>query len=152
MEQGDTNWGKSVGVVVARGGKVLLGRHTYGPGTGLLIIPGGYLDHGESAEEAAAREVLEETCVEARVEGLCGMRFSERDWYAVFSASYVAGEARPGDEENSEVVWMDVDEALGRDDVPGLTKAAIRSALGGKTLAPQGYDRARERWQASYYG
>lgn len=152
MEKGDTNWGKSVGVVVIRDGRVLLGRHTYGPGNGLLIIPGGYLDEGESPEEAAVREVEEETGVKVRVERLCAMRFSDRDWYAIFSAEYVDGKAAPGDEENSEVVWMDVDEALARDDVPGLTKVAIERVTASDGLSQIDYDPARERWRASLYG
>lgn len=41
MENGTTNWGQSVTGVVIKDNKVLLARHTYGGGKGLLIVPGG---------------------------------------------------------------------------------------------------------------
>ena len=37
MSHENTNWGQSVAGVVIRDGKVLLARHTYGRGNGLLI-------------------------------------------------------------------------------------------------------------------
>ncbi len=60
---GKTNWSQSVGGVCIRDGKVLLARHTYGAGKGMLIIPGGYVDFGETPEETLVREYLEETGV-----------------------------------------------------------------------------------------
>ena len=66
MSEENTDWGKSVAGVVLRDGKVLLARHTYGAGKGRLIIPGGYLQNGESPEGALQREFLEETGVEVR--------------------------------------------------------------------------------------
>jgi 8-oxo-dGTP diphosphatase len=54
-----------VGVIVVRGGAVLLGlrRGAHGPGT--WSFPGGHLDRGESAEACALRELYEETGLEA---------------------------------------------------------------------------------------
>ena len=39
----NTNWSQSVTGIVIRDNKVLLARHTYGPGKGKLIVPGGYV-------------------------------------------------------------------------------------------------------------
>ncbi len=61
MNTENTNWGQSVAGVVIREGKVLLARHTYGNGKGLLITPGGYLEYGETPQDALKREFLEET-------------------------------------------------------------------------------------------
>ncbi len=83
MSEENTDWGKSVAGVVLRDGKVLLARHTYGAGKGRLIIPGGYLQNGESPEGALQREFLEETGVEVRAVGLLGVRFNMHDWYVV---------------------------------------------------------------------
>ena len=106
-----------------------LARHTYGSGNGKLIIPGGYVKFGEVPEETLVREYLEETGVRVKAGRLLGIRFSAKDWYAVFAAEYVEGEARSDGDENSEVVWLDVGEALKDETVPGLTKTMIEQAL-----------------------
>ena len=133
-----TNWSQSVAGVCLKDGKVLLARHTYGNGNGKLIIPGGYVQFGEIPEETLIREYLEETGIRVKAGKLLGIRFSAKDWYAVFAAEYIEGEARSDGDENSEVVWMDVDEALKDDTVPGLTKTMIETALKGEgfTLTP----------------
>ncbi|MCR5727081.1 MAG: NUDIX hydrolase [Lachnospiraceae bacterium] len=130
-EMNSTNWSQSVGGVCIRDGKVLLGRHTYGSGNGKLIIPGGYVKFGETPEEALIREFEEETGVTVHPEKLVGIRFNTKDWYAVFKVSYVEGEARSDGDENSEVIWMNVDEALKDETVPGLTKTMIERTLTG---------------------
>lgn len=131
-EMNSTNWSQSVGGVCLKDGKVLLARHTYGSGKGRLIIPGGYLRFGETPEEALIREYQEETGITVRAGRLLGIRFNTKDWYAVFIAEYVEGEARSDGDENSEVVWMDPDAALQDETVPDLTKLMIRRALAGK--------------------
>lgn len=50
-----------VGVFVFRGGKFLMGRRKGSHEAGTWSIPGGYVEFGESPEEAAVREVKEET-------------------------------------------------------------------------------------------
>lgn len=128
-EINSTNWSQSVAGVCLKEGKVLLARHTYGSGNGKLIIPGGYVKFGEVPEETLVREYLEETGVRVKAGRLLGVRFSAKDWYAVFAAEYVEGEARSDGDENSEVVWLDVGEALKDETVPGLTKTMIEQAL-----------------------
>lgn len=127
--ENNTSWCQSVTGVVIKDGKVLLARHTYGGGAGKLIVPGGYIQFGESPEEALKREYLEETNVEVEPKKLIGIRFNTKDWYVAFLAEYISGEAASDNDENSEVVWMDINEALNRDDVPGMTKKLIECAL-----------------------
>jgi ADP-ribose pyrophosphatase YjhB (NUDIX family) len=76
----------------------------------------GILDPGEEAAVGAAREVLEETCVVARVDRLASTSVVPRVTYdngdqasyldLCFACTYVSGEAAVGDDENTEVAWF----------------------------------------------
>ena len=152
MNGGNTDWERSVAGVAMVGSRVLLARHTYGSGRGRLIIPGGYVERGETPQEALRREFLEETGVSVEPGEILGVRFNARDWYVVFRAEYVSGEARPDGDASDEVVWMDAGEALGRGDVPDLTKKMIVAAMNqGRGLAPEGYDGPTEPGPYSLY-
>lgn len=129
MNTENTNWNQSVTGVVIKDGKILLARHTYGGGKGMLIIPGGYVNFGETPQDALVREYMEETHVQVKPADIIGIRFNMRDWYIAFRAEYVSGEATSDGDENSEVIWLAVEEALTREDVPDLTKKLIQSAL-----------------------
>ena len=99
---------------------------------GMFIIPGGYVIFGEIPEETLVREYQEETGITVKAGKLIAMRFSAKDWYAVFEAIYVEGEARSDGDENDQVVWMDPEEALTNESVPELTKKMISCAVSGK--------------------
>ncbi|MBQ8344403.1 MAG: NUDIX hydrolase [Clostridia bacterium] len=129
MGNENTNWGQSVTGVVIRDDKVLLARHTYGSGKDMLIIPGGYVNIGETPQDALVREYIEETQIKIKPVNIIGIRFNMHDWYIAFRAEYISGEASSDNDENSEVLWIDIDEALSRDDVPELTKKLILSAI-----------------------
>ncbi len=145
MNTENTDWGKSVTGVVLCDNKVVLARHTYGAGKGKLIIPGGYLNKGETPEEAVKREYLEEVNLVVEPKQIIGIRFNPNDWYVAFYLEYVSGDIKSDEDENSEAVWMDADEALSRDDVPGLTKALIKAARDNKQgLCDTYYDGKRE--------
>ena len=128
MNNENTNWGQSVAGVVIRDNQVLLVRHTYGNGKGMLIIPGGYVNYGETPQQALKREYMEETNVEIEPLHIIGIRFNMHDWYIVFCADYISGKPRSDNDENSEAVWLNIEDALSREDVPELTKKLIESA------------------------
>ena len=86
--------------IVERDSKVLMIKRGNEPGFGLWSMPGGYVDRGEVVEEAAVREVLEETGLSVEVDHLVGL-FSERDHpviVAAFEAQQVGGTLKAGPE------------------------------------------------------
>jgi 8-oxo-dGTP diphosphatase len=63
----------AVAVVVGIDRRILLCRRAIEPGRGKWSFPAGYVDRGEIVEEAAKREVREETGLEISLSGLVGV-------------------------------------------------------------------------------
>lgn len=107
----------AVGVVCLRDREVLLIRRGTPPRLGEWSLPGGRIEPGERAVDAALRELREETGVEARILGLIDVVdgvFPEIDRHYVlidYAAVWSAGEPIAGDDA-AEAVFMPVDLAL----------------------------------------
>lgn len=152
MNNTKSNYAQSVTGVAIKDGKVLLARNTYGNGKNLLVIPGGYVNVGETPQEALKREFMEETKVEVEASDIIGIRFNMHDWYIAFKANYISGEATSDNNENSEVLWMDIDEALSSNDVPEIMKDLIASAASGKNgLCYKEYEDSKKHAPYSLY-
>lgn len=152
MEHENANWGQSVAGIVIRDNRVLLVRHSYGVRKGRLIVPGGYVNEGESPMDAVRREVFEETQVTVEPTAIVGIRFNQKDWYVAFRADYVSGEPVSDHDENTEALWVDVEAALSGDEAPDLTKKLIQCALAGGALEPIGYDGTLKYGPYALYG
>lgn len=63
----------AVAIAVEIDGKLLLQRRAIQPGIGLWSFPSGYVDQGEVVEEAAVREVREETGIDVTIDKLVGL-------------------------------------------------------------------------------
>lgn len=113
----DLLWLPGATAVVLRGdAEVLLVRRAdngcWGPVAGVL-------EPGEHPADCAAREVLEETSVEAEVEALAWVNVTEpivypngdRSQYLdhTFRCRYVRGEPRVADDESTDVGWFPLD-------------------------------------------
>lgn len=81
-------------------GKIVLGRRAIEPAAGRWVFPGGFVDRGETVEEAAIREAREEMNVEVRlVELLNVYSYAQRPVVIiVYAAEVVGGELRAADE------------------------------------------------------
>ena len=90
----------AVAVVATDDGKILMVKRAIDPMMGRWSLPAGYVDRGEVVEEAAAREVREETGVEVRLDSLLGVYSSPGApvILIVYAATITAGVASPGDE------------------------------------------------------
>lgn len=106
----------AVGAVVFKDDKVLLVRRGRPPARGQWAIPGGNVKLGETLQEAAEREIMEETGIVIRArdpvhtfdaivrdeEGAIQFHYVIVD----LAADYIDGSPRPGDDAD-EVRWLD---------------------------------------------
>lgn len=102
----------AVGAVCVDGGRVLLIRRGRGVLTGQWSLPGGHVEQGELLADAVVRELREETGLEGRVQGLCGIaeRVLGHHHYVILDywveVAGDADEAVAGDDA-TEVRWAD---------------------------------------------
>lgn len=142
----------SASAIVVRDGKVLMVRHTYGAAKGKLLIPGGFCEEGEMPQTAAEREVREEAGVTVRAGDLAAVRFTTQEVWCIFLAEYVKGEPRSDQRENSEALFLPVEELLSSEEVVETTKELVKAALreGKPTLAKSSFVNASftpDAWQ-----
>jgi ADP-ribose pyrophosphatase YjhB (NUDIX family) len=90
----------AVGVLAQRRGRLLLVRRNLEPHRGEWSFPSGYVDTGESLEQAALREAKEETGLDVRLERLLGAYSAagERVIFIAYAARVTAGRIQVGDE------------------------------------------------------
>jgi ADP-ribose pyrophosphatase YjhB (NUDIX family)/GNAT superfamily N-acetyltransferase len=92
----------AVGVVVALEGKVVLVRRRYEPRAGCWALPAGFMELGESAEDAAIRECHEETNLLVRVDHLLGVysygEGQRTGLLIIYAATAIGGELLAADD------------------------------------------------------
>jgi ADP-ribose pyrophosphatase len=109
----------AVGAIVFRNNRVLLVRRGRPPSQDLWAIPGGRVEIGETLQEAAEREILEETGITIRAqEPVYTFDYIERDGSAPprfhyviidLTADYISGKIRAGDDA-AEARWVAAEE------------------------------------------
>ncbi|CAM3778466.1 NUDIX domain-containing protein [Mesobacillus zeae] len=67
-------WLGAAGLVVSKNGEWLVVKKKYGGLKGVWSLPAGFVNEGETVDEAAVREVREETGVCCTVKGMVGLR------------------------------------------------------------------------------
>lgn len=104
-----------VGVIVRRGAQVLLGRREKAGESVSWSVPGGTLEDGESFEQAAVRELAEETGLQAGAATVFGLGLTPVEgggtvWTAGALAHDVTGEPQVlATHEFTELAWFDPD-------------------------------------------
>ncbi len=113
----------AAGVICFRGAEVLLIRRGTPPRLDEWSLPGGRIEWGEAAADAALRELAEETGVKARLLGLIDVvdglfldesGVCERHYVLVdYAAVWLSGEPVAGDDAAEARFWP-LEEALGK--------------------------------------
>ena len=105
----------AVGALVIKAGAVLLVKRGKAPSDGKWAIPGGSVELGETLQQAAEREIFEETGIRIRAaEPVYTFDFIERNrhgsvrfHYVIIdlSAEYLSGNIKPGDDAD-QAAWI----------------------------------------------
>ena len=111
-----------VGTAVWKDDRVLMIRRANEPGAGRWSVPGGKLEFGETTEQAAMREVTEETGVTCQTVALIGVydalirdqadRMTQHFCLINYAARWISGDPVAGDDA-LEACFMDSDQIAG---------------------------------------
>jgi ADP-ribose pyrophosphatase YjhB (NUDIX family) len=134
-------------IIVSNRGRVLLQQRAVEPRAGFWTFPGGFLEIGETVEEGAARETLEEVGLEVTPERIVGVY--SRPQVGIVLVAYEAESASDaafvGDTESQQVQWFERSDIPWADLAFETTEAALRDWLaqrafvqGGRTDEPAG--------------
>lgn len=118
------------GGVLIKDQTILLAKIEYGVNSGKWMLPGGFLEHGESIEEAACREFFEETGVVTTTNRMVGMRSGTREVkgviqttiYIVFEMIYKSGELKKDEVEISDLKYWTIQEIEESNEIIELSK------------------------------
>lgn len=115
MREGNV-WLGACGIVI-RGEEALVVKKAYSGLKGQWSFPAGFVQQGETVDQAAEREVLEETGVVSVTRHVAGIRSGVirgtiSDNMVVFWMDYVSGEPRPQEGEITETLFMPISQLL----------------------------------------
>ena len=103
----------AVGALMVEDGRVLLVRRGVIPRKGYWAMPSGFVEYDEQPRPALAREIREETGLEAAVGRVIDVypiaAPHKKGVFLLFEARVTGGELRPGDDV-SEARWFSVDD------------------------------------------
>jgi ADP-ribose pyrophosphatase YjhB (NUDIX family) len=103
----------TVDVILQRGSKVLMIRRKKDPFKGQLALPGGFVNEGETVEDAMKREAMEETSLEVEPIDILGVYSDPRRdprkhiMTTVFVGIILGGSGKAGDDAAS-IEWVEL--------------------------------------------
>jgi len=134
----------AVGTIVRGDEGLLLLKRSIEPGYGLWTFPGGYVDRGETLEQAAAREAEEETGITIALGALLDVySYAHTSIVLVVYEATVKGGAARVTAESLDVRWFRSSEIPWSDLAFPSTRTALHACLSGQKLAgqpPPGFD------------
>lgn len=104
------------GGLLEKDGKFLLVNAKTGVPKGLWNLPAGRVSEGERIEEAAVREVKEETGFDVKIQGIAGVYHRLKNKYGNnmirvnFRMGILGGELNPPEDEISEARWFSLED------------------------------------------
>ncbi|GIP44389.1 hypothetical protein J45TS6_28480 [Paenibacillus sp. J45TS6] len=126
----------SCGGVLFKDDSVLLVKIKYGANQGMWMLPGGFLESGESIEEAAIREFKEETGLNTKTARVVCLRSGtqhqnegmQTNVYVVFELMLVSGTLKKDENEIADIKYWDISEIEKSKEIIELSKAIILNA------------------------
>ena len=114
----------AVAVVAEKDNKVLFIKRAVQPAKGMWALPGGFIEQGESVEQAALRELLEETGIKAKKAEIIKVVTAQSAVFRTLifigvKASGISGKLKAGDDA-CDARWYDIDK------IPAVTFPAHR--------------------------
>ena len=116
-------------LTTTRAGKVILLRRGFEPGKGLWTIPGGFVDLGESVEQAAVREAMEELKIKVELTGFVGVYSRPDDRIVLLVHSAITDDAPQLTDEATEILIVDPSEIPWEDLAFWSTAEALRDYI-----------------------
>lgn len=109
-------WLAAAGIVI-KGDEALVVKKTYGGLKGKWSFPAGFVEPGETVDQAAIREVMEETGVQASIRQVVAIRTGVirdeiSDNMVVFAMDYVGGEPIPQPGEIEVATFLPIEQLI----------------------------------------
>lgn len=156
MSKRENVWLGVAGLAIDETGRWLVVKKRYGGLKGSWSLPAGFVEEGETADQAVIREVLEETGIQCNVQGLLGLRTgvireSISDNMLVFLLSPLANqEVKVQESELYEASFIEADVLLKDKDSSVLLKFLLEQPVPSFKAGAEGLDPGKQFHYTAY--